>query len=56
LSKNSKLTIKSINVNPSRTGVIKILKLMGAKISFKNLRIYKGEKIADLYVESTKNL
>ena len=56
LTKNSKLTIKSINVNPSRTGVIKILRLMGAKISFKNLRIYKGEKIADLYIKSVKSL
>src|SRR6056300_511252 len=56
LSKNSKLIIKSINVNPSRTGIIKILRLMGAKISFKNLRIYKGEKIADLYVKSVKSL
>ena len=56
LSKNSKLTIKSININPSRTGVIKILKMMGAKISFKNLRIYKGEKIADLYVKSVNSL
>ena len=29
---------------------------MGAKISFKNLRIYKGEKIADLYVKNVKSL
>lgn len=29
---------------------------MGAKISFKNLRIYKGEKIADLYIKSVKSL
>src|SRR5210317_1642693 len=56
LTKNSKLTIKSINVNPSRTGIIKILRLMGAKILFKNLRIYKGEKIADLYFKSVKSL
>ena len=29
---------------------------MGAKILFKNIQIYKGEKIADIKVESTKNL
>ena len=56
LSKNSKLKIKNVNVNPSRIGIIKILKLMGVKINFKNTRNYKGEKIADLLIESTKSL
>ena len=32
LTENSKLLIKNVNINPSRTGVIKILKKMGAKI------------------------
>ena len=50
LSKNSKLLIKNININPSRTGVITILKMMGVKIKFKNTKIYKGEKIADVIV------
>tara|TARA_B100000029_G_scaffold290793_1_gene284363 strand:+ start:3638 stop:4963 length:1326 start_codon:yes stop_codon:yes gene_type:complete len=56
LSRNSKLKIKNININPSRIGIIKILKLMGVKISFKNTKNYKGEKIADLLIESTKSL
>ena len=56
LSKSSKLKIKNVNVNPSRTGVIDILKKMGVKISKKNLRKYKGEKIADLIIKSSKNL
>ena len=56
LSKNSKLTIKNVNINPSRTGSISILNKMGAKIIFKNIKYYKGEKIADIYVKSTKNL
>ena len=56
LSKNSKLKIKNININPSRIGAIKILKLMGANIIFKNIKTYKGEKIADLYVKSSKHL
>ena len=29
---------------------------MGAKIIFKNIKNYKGEKIADIYCESSKNL
>ena len=56
LSKNSKLKIKNININPTRFGIIKILKLMGVKIHFENARNYKGEKIADLLVVSTKSL
>ena len=56
LSKNSKLKIKNVNINSSRIGIIKILKLMGVKINFKNTKNYKGEKIADLLIESTKSL
>ena len=56
LSVKSKLKIKNVNVNPSRIGIIKILKMMGVKIFLKNIKSYKGEKIADIYVQSTKNL
>ena len=56
LSENSKLIIKNVNVNPSRTGIITILKMMGVKISFKNKKIYKGEKKADIIVKSSKSL
>ena len=56
LSDNSQLLIKNVNVNPSRIGVVKILKNMGAFIKFKNQRIYKGEKIADIFVKSSKKL
>jgi len=54
LSENSKICIKNININPTRIGIIKILKLMGVKIIYKNIKFYKGEKIADLIIESTK--
>tara|TARA_B100001175_G_scaffold307297_1_gene306348 strand:- start:614 stop:1798 length:1185 start_codon:yes stop_codon:yes gene_type:complete len=56
LTKNSKLVIKNVNINPSRIGIITILKKMNVKIIFKNKKIYKGEKIADLQIESPKNL
>ena len=56
LSKNSRLIIKSVNINPTRGGVIEILSKMGVKISLKNKINYKGEKIADIQVESAKNL
>ena len=56
LANNSQLLIKDININPSRTGVIKILKMMGAEIKFVNQRTYKGEKISDIFVKSSTNL
>jgi len=56
LSDNSKLLIKDVNINPSRTGILKILKKMGIKIILKNKKNYKGEKIADIFVESSKNI
>ena len=48
LANNSKLLIRNVNVNPSRTGVIKILKKMGAKIELEKLRNYKGEQVSDI--------
>ena len=56
LSNNSKLLIKNVNINPSRTGVIKILKKMGVIILIKNKKKYKGEDIADIFIKSSKNL
>ena len=52
LSKNSKLKIKNININPTRIGVLKILKRMGVNFKLDNYKIYKGEKIADLTIKS----
>jgi 3-phosphoshikimate 1-carboxyvinyltransferase len=56
LSDNSKLLIKNVNINPSRIGIITILKKMGVKIQFKNKKNYKGEPIADILIISTKKL
>ena len=56
LSKKSKLIIKNINVNSTRIGIVSILKKMGVKILLINKKIYKGEAIADIFVESPKNL
>ena len=56
LANDSKLLIKNVNINPSRTGVITILKKMGAKISLKNKKIYRGEKISDILIKSSSNL
>ena len=54
LSEKSKLMIKEVNINPTRTGILKILKKMGVKISFFNKKIYKGEPLADIFIQSPK--
>ncbi len=56
LSKNSSITIQNVNINETRTGLIKILKKMNGKITFKNKRFYKGERTADIFVKSSKIL
>ena len=56
LSNNSNLIIKNVNINPSRTGVITILKKMGVKIILKNVKNYKGEKNADIKIQSADKI
>ena len=56
LSKNSRLKIRNVNINPSRIGILHILNIMGVKIRKINTRKYKGEKIADLIIKSAKNI
>ena len=56
LNKNSKLVIKNVNINPSRVGIITILKMMGIKIIFNNIKYYKGEKLADIEIFGAKKI
>jgi len=56
LTSNSELLIKNVNINPSRIGIITILKKMGAKIYLKNTKNYRGEKISDIKIKTSNNL
>ena len=47
------ITLPGVGVNPSRTGVLDILRRMGAKIKLNNLREVGNEPIADIEVESS---
>ena len=49
--KDSKIVISQVGVNPTRTGIIKILKNMGAKINILNYQIKSNEPQADLEIE-----
>ena len=52
IAEGSELTLPHVGVNPTRTGVIDILKLMGADIRLENPRDSGGEPVADLVVRS----
>ncbi len=56
LISKSRITIKDVNINPSRIAVITILKKMGVDIQLYNKKIYKGEKKADITVKSSKHI
>lgn len=48
----STVVIKNVNTNPTRTGLLRVLERMGARIEMKNQRWVGGEPLADLHVES----
>ena len=54
IAKEADITLLAVNVNPTRTGVIDILRLMGANIVLNNERLEAGELIADIRVCSSK--
>ncbi|NJK60487.1 MAG: 3-phosphoshikimate 1-carboxyvinyltransferase [Oscillatoriales cyanobacterium SM2_1_8] len=49
---DSELTIENVGVNPTRTGVLDILREMGADIVLENPREAMGEPVADLRVRT----
>jgi 3-phosphoshikimate 1-carboxyvinyltransferase len=49
----SKITIQHVGINPSRTGIIDILRQMGAKIEITNQQQVGGEDVADLTVTAS---
>lgn len=51
---DSEIIIKNVGVNETRTGIIDVLKKMGAKIEFLNQKISGGEISADLKINSAK--
>lgn len=54
IAEDSELLLPHVGMNPTRTGVIDILRLMGADISVENPRDAGGEPVADLRVRSAK--
>lgn len=50
----SDVLLKNVGVNPTRTGILDVLRAMGADISLQNERVSGGEEAADIRVRSAK--
>ena len=53
ISQGSELTLTQVGINPTRTGIIDILKLMQANISLSNETHVGGEPVADITIRSS---
>src|SRR5690625_2794519 len=47
---NSKLTLKNVGLNETRSGIIDVLRQMDAEITINNVRTSAGEKIGDISI------
>ena len=54
IAKDSNLLLKNVGINPTRDGVIEILRLMGANITLENERLFGAEPVADIRVKSSQ--
>lgn len=50
---HSEVLLKQVGINPTRSGIISVLKEMGADITFVNRRIVNEEEVTDLLVRSS---
>ncbi|MDH0896855.1 MULTISPECIES: bifunctional prephenate dehydrogenase/3-phosphoshikimate 1-carboxyvinyltransferase [unclassified Pseudomonas] len=54
IAEGSELVLEHVGINPTRTGVIDILKLMGADLTLENQREVGGEPVADIRVRAAR--
>ena len=50
---NSRITVTNVGINPTRTGIIDVLKDMGADITLENVHTSAGETVANITVRSS---
>ena len=53
ITKNSRLKLQHIGINPSRTALIDVLKQMGGRIEIADSRLAHGEGVADIIAQSS---
>lgn len=53
---DSEIVIKNVGLNPTRTGILDIVRRMGADIEIFNQRVVSGEQAGDLRIQYMENL
>lgn len=53
IAENSEITIKNVGINPTRDGIIDVIKMMGGDITFANVNADSGEPTADITVKTS---
>jgi 3-phosphoshikimate 1-carboxyvinyltransferase len=56
LIRDSDITIEGVGINPTRTGLIDVLRAMGADIGIENKRGLSGEPVADIWCKGGAEL
>ncbi|MCQ2492543.1 MAG: 3-phosphoshikimate 1-carboxyvinyltransferase [Lachnospiraceae bacterium] len=54
ITPDSEITMTNVGINPTRDGIIRVCKAMGADIELNNERIVSGEPVADITVRTSK--
>jgi len=52
----SRITLREVGVNPTRTGVLDVLEAMGVRVELENHQLFGQELVADITVDYTENL
>jgi len=50
ITPGSDVVLRDVGINPTRTGIVEVLRQMGADIQVENERMFGGEPVADLHV------
>jgi 3-phosphoshikimate 1-carboxyvinyltransferase len=53
IARDSRILVKNVGMNPTRSGLLHVLKSMGGKISIQNTATICNEEVADILVESS---
>lgn len=54
ITPNSEILIQNVGINPTRDGILRVIKMMGGNLKLENSRIENGEEVADLLVSSSQ--
>lgn len=56
IAEKSDVYLENVNINPTRTGILDVLREAGAQIQFENQRLEGGELVADLRIKGRQSL